>query len=107
MGFWEKMLSGHRGGGHHGGGYRSGGHGDWGRGDGYDSRDDGNGGRPPPTSTLTTGVTCSGCRAVNTTSARFCQQCGASLASAACKECQALLPAGARFCQQCGAAAQR
>ncbi len=35
--------------------------------------------------------------------ARFCAQCGASLA-ATCAVCGALLPAGARFCSACGAA---
>ena len=37
--------------------------------------------------------------------ARFCPNCGVSLAGAPCVSCGTALPAGARFCHRCGAAA--
>lgn len=46
---------------------------------------------------------CAGCAHANDFGARFCAQCGASLASR-CSSCGAELPGGARFCSSCGAA---
>ncbi len=46
---------------------------------------------------------CAGCAHANELGARFCAQCGASLASR-CFSCGAELPVAARFCSSCGAA---
>jgi class 3 adenylate cyclase/tetratricopeptide (TPR) repeat protein len=45
---------------------------------------------------------CPRCRHENPSVAKFCSECGASLASR-CTACSAELPAGAKFCVQCGA----
>jgi len=34
---------------------------------------------------------------------KFCNQCGASLASPSCPSCRAVVPAGSPFCHECGA----
>jgi class 3 adenylate cyclase/tetratricopeptide (TPR) repeat protein len=44
---------------------------------------------------------CPVCSAPNAPDARFCGQCGTSLAPA-CTRCGAVLPAGVRFCPSCG-----
>ncbi len=46
---------------------------------------------------------CSQCQTDNPASARFCLNCGATLASQ-CSNCGAVLPSGARFCMHCGQA---
>ncbi|MFO1303016.1 MAG: zinc-ribbon domain-containing protein [Burkholderiales bacterium] len=93
MGIFERLL----GGGHHG----QGGHGGHGGGHGRRDWPDQNYGNPPPSS----GVACPSCRAANSPSARFCQQCGASMVSPTCQQCGAGLQAGSKFCSQCGKAA--
>lgn len=47
-------------------------------------------------------VQCPKCQASNTTGAKFCQDCGSSLAARACANCQAALAANAKFCANCG-----
>jgi class 3 adenylate cyclase/tetratricopeptide (TPR) repeat protein len=49
------------------------------------------------------GINCTGCDHANPAGARFCQQCGASLA-VRCPRCDVELPPSARFCHGCGAA---
>ncbi|PWT76026.1 MAG: adenylate/guanylate cyclase domain-containing protein [Proteobacteria bacterium] len=44
---------------------------------------------------------CAACRHENRTGAKFCEQCGSSLAGQ-CAQCGAELPAQARFCSECG-----
>ena len=97
MGFLERML-GNLIGGHHGG-YRGGHHGG--------SRHGGFGGDPGyPQGTGPVGGNagnpCPKCGSANANDARFCRQCGASLAAAECSGCGAELAADARFCGQCG-----
>ncbi|CAN7765966.1 zinc ribbon domain-containing protein [Pseudorhodoferax sp. LjRoot39] len=83
MGFLERLLGGHRSGeGHHG----------------YDNKH-GRGHAPSPQAA---GIACPSCRAANAASARFCQQCGASLAPVGCAGCSAPMQPGAKFCAQCG-----
>ncbi len=102
MGFFERMLgnlmSG-KFGGHHGS-YQSGRHhvgskrGDHG---GYQGSPQGSGpggGNP--------GNPCPKCGSANVNEARFCQQCGTSLAPGKCSGCGAELAAGTKFCGQCG-----
>jgi class 3 adenylate cyclase len=48
-------------------------------------------------------MTCPGCRAQNPEDARFCEECGASLALA-CPQCGAEISPGKKFCRSCGAA---
>ncbi len=96
MGFLERMLgnlTGGKFGGHHGG-YRSGHHGGCRHG-GYG----GNSGYPQDGSPA---IACLKCGSANAPDARFCRQCGASLAAARCSGCGAELAAGAKFCGQCG-----
>lgn len=50
-------------------------------------------------------IACPACNTTHTADARFCQQCGTSLAPKTCKQCNTQLAAGARFCAQCGTAA--
>src|SRR5207249_1421054 len=50
-----------------------------------------------------TSLRCAGCAHANELGARFCAQCGASLAPR-CPSCDAELPAAARFCSSCGGA---
>ncbi len=50
-----------------------------------------------------TSLRCAGCAHANELGARFCAQCGASLAPR-CSSCGAELPVAARFCSGCGAA---
>ncbi len=50
-----------------------------------------------------TSLQCAGCAHANELGARFCAQCGTSLAPR-CSSCGAELPAAARFCSSCGAA---
>ncbi len=102
MGFLERMLGNlMRGGfgGHHGG-YRGGHHGG--------SKHGGYGAYPgyPQDSSPGGGNLCPKCSSANARDARFCRQCGASLAAAKCSGCGAELPAGAQFCGQCGKARQ-
>jgi class 3 adenylate cyclase/tetratricopeptide (TPR) repeat protein len=47
-------------------------------------------------------MTCLRCRAENRDAARFCRECGATLA-AVCPACGARAEAGSRFCDSCGA----
>ncbi|NBF09027.1 double zinc ribbon domain-containing protein [Pseudomonas sp. Fl4BN1] len=82
MSFFGRLLAGHHGGGHDG------------------SR----GGHPGSGHSTGAGSPCPQCRALNPASARFCQQCAASLVPAGCAQCGATLAAGARFCGQCGRA---
>lgn len=51
-----------------------------------------------------TGKVCPDCGGSNDESARFCDQCGASMAPPACPSCGQLNDSGARFCDQCGTA---
>ena len=99
MGFLERLMGSHSGG-HHGGGSehgRRGGHHDGGGSYGY--------GNPlPPQSPA--GVHCPNCGTVSAQGARFCQQCGSSLAPAPCSRCGTLLPRDAKFCGSCGNAAK-
>ncbi|MBX9794123.1 MAG: zinc ribbon domain-containing protein [Burkholderiaceae bacterium] len=94
MGILDRLLGGHRGGGHHGGGHHGGGYGAPPAG-GYGNPSP----APPP---VVNGVSCPSCRSINSPGARFCQQCGTSMAPAACAQCGTTLQAGARFCAQCG-----
>ncbi|MEO5589769.1 MAG: zinc ribbon domain-containing protein [Gemmatimonadaceae bacterium] len=48
----------------------------------------------------TSEIACPACSALG--SGRFCSSCGAPLGSSACVDCQAELSAGARFCHDCG-----
>ncbi len=96
MGFLERMFGNlMRGGfgGHHGG-YRGGHHGG--------SRHGGFGGNPGYPQDSSPAIICLKCGSANARDARFCRQCGASLAAANCSGCGAELTAGAQFCGQCG-----
>lgn len=93
MGFLERMLGnlmGGKFGGHHGGS-RHGGHGSY---SGYPPGADQRGGNRD--------IPCPKCGNTNANTARFCQQCGASLSTGKCSSCGTELPAGAKFCGQCG-----
>ncbi|WP_373305398.1 zinc-ribbon domain-containing protein [Pseudorhodoferax aquiterrae] len=48
---------------------------------------------------------CPSCRTTNASSARFCQNCGASFAQKVCGKCRANLATTAKFCAECGTAA--
>jgi len=99
MGFFDRLLGGMIGG-HHGGGGRGHGGGGHGGGGGH------HGGYGPysggPAAGAPPGTNCPNCSAGNPAGARFCQQCGTSLAPAKCASCGAELAAGAKFCAQCG-----
>lgn len=90
MGLFEKLLRGMTGG-HHGG------YGGYGGKHGGGHRGDYGPAYPQPSA-----IGCPRCGAANPEPARFCQQCGASLASAPCAACGAQLTAAAKFCAQCG-----
>jgi membrane protease subunit (stomatin/prohibitin family) len=51
-----------------------------------------------------TGVSCASCGTANAEGAKFCANCGTSLAppTVACASCQAPNPVGAKFCSSCG-----
>jgi len=53
------------------------------------------------------GIACPKCGSQNTAGAKFCNDCGATLAVATqtvpCVKCSAPLPAGTKFCNECGA----
>lgn len=93
MGIFEKLLRGMAGG-HHGGA-RGGHHGGYGNTGPYPANSG------PPAGPQQVPV-CAGCGAANAVGARFCQQCGATLAAGKCGGCGIELAAGARFCPQCG-----
>lgn len=48
------------------------------------------------------GIRCSSCGVQVSSGAKFCPQCGATLAPGSCAACGAALAAGAKFCAQCG-----
>src|SRR5918992_1719123 len=48
-------------------------------------------------------LACAACGTENPEGARFCMNCGSSLART-CPACGAAAPAGARFCTECGTA---
>jgi hypothetical protein len=97
MGLFEKLLATF--GGHHGGyrgygGKHGGGHHGYG-GPVYPA--------PPQGAALQT--PCPKCGTPNAATARFCQQCAASLAGRRCAGCGADMSASAKFCYECGRAA--
>ena len=47
-------------------------------------------------------LACPSCRGSNGATARFCQNCGTSLAPKPCRQCGTTLETGAKFCGQCG-----
>ena len=47
-------------------------------------------------------MSCGACGTENAVGAKFCSECGATLARA-CPSCSAPLAAGAKFCSECGA----
>ncbi|MFA6675898.1 MAG: SPFH domain-containing protein [Bacilli bacterium] len=47
-------------------------------------------------------VRCPKCGALNNETAKFCNQCGASLGPKACPKCGHQVPAGSKFCPECG-----
>ncbi|HXW77410.1 MAG TPA: SPFH domain-containing protein [Candidatus Eremiobacteraceae bacterium] len=57
---------------------------------------------PAPAAPAT--VPCPFCHAANTPGAKFCSECGKSLAGAVCPKCQAQNAPGAKFCSSCGTA---
>jgi len=61
------------------------------------------GGQGRPAAGSGPGPSCPKCQAVVTPGARFCGNCGTSLAAPTCPKCQAALPPGAKFCGNCGA----
>lgn len=93
MGIFEKIRRGIAGG-HHSGA-RSGRDGGYGNTGPYPASYSPQAGPQP-------GLVCAGCGSANVRSARFCQQCGATLAAGKCGGCGIELAAGARFCPQCG-----
>ncbi|MBI2747006.1 MAG: zinc-ribbon domain-containing protein [Burkholderiales bacterium] len=85
MSIFDKLFGGHHGGGQgYGGGHGRGG--------------------PPAGGWGNSGVACPNCKALNAPGARFCQQCGTSLALSACTQCGTKLQPGVKFCSQCGKA---
>src|SRR5262245_8205391 len=59
--------------------------------------------RPPgPPKPRKRGMECRNCGALNAENARFCANCGASLASAKCWNCGTDSTPGAKFCANCG-----
>lgn len=58
---------------------------------------------PAPGQSATTRTDlCSKCGIPNPASARFCAECGASLAGGPCSGCGVELESGAKFCGRCG-----
>lgn len=108
MGLFDKLFSGQHGGGHGGGHGNRSGHGRDDRGSGHNNRypnpvppSDSAWGRSSQ-SPATTLKACGACNATNDMHARFCQQCGASVAAAVCAGCNTQLAPDAKFCGQCG-----
>ena len=99
MSFFDKFFGGNHGGNGHGGGHGNGhgGHSDH-------SAQNGNYGNGPPQGIQSNGVACANCRVLNAAGARFCVQCGSSMAPAQCKQCNATLQPGSKFCNSCGKA---
>lgn len=96
-----KYLGSHQGSGGHGnkhGGYGSGKHGQR---YGYSEPTQSN---PVNSVAGNPGKTCPTCRVNNLSDAKFCQQCGTSLAPVECSQCRTVLLADAKFCPQCGKA---
>ena len=95
MGFLKRLLGGAMGG-HHSGGQQGGGHhrSYWPN-PNYDS---------PTTTNRSEAPSCPNCKAGNSYNAKFCQQCGTSLAPLTCTQCNASLLPDAKFCPQCGKA---
>ena len=50
------------------------------------------------------GPACGSCGEALSPTAKFCNECGASVGAAACGQCGAALGSGAKFCNECGAA---
>ncbi len=63
----------------------------------------GQGGQAAQPAARTGGPQCPNCHAPVPPGAKFCPNCGASLAAGFCTQCGAALPPGAKFCPQCGA----
>lgn len=49
-------------------------------------------------------IACPQCNASNVPGAKFCTECGGSMAAPTCAECNAQIAPGAKFCSECGAA---
>jgi membrane protease subunit (stomatin/prohibitin family) len=45
---------------------------------------------------------CPACSTLNSSTSKFCSNCGAEMAAAQCAKCGASLPAGSKFCNDCG-----
>ncbi len=56
-------------------------------------------GQPAP---VPQGPVCPQCQAIAPAGAKFCPNCGHSLAGGFCPECGAQMPPGAKFCPECG-----
>lgn len=80
----------------HGGGHYSGGHGSRSK-HGYDSY-----GSNSHSGSSSAEVICFRCNQPNSSVAKYCQGCGASLMQSACTGCGTTLALGAKFCGQCG-----
>ncbi|MBN9428733.1 MAG: zinc ribbon domain-containing protein [Burkholderiales bacterium] len=93
MSFLERLFGGNH---HRGGGHGSGHHGGYRHAGSYEER----AASPGPMTELI----CQGCGATSGPGARFCSQCGGSLAQTQCSGCRAQLQAGAKFCPRCGKA---
>ncbi|TAL90304.1 MAG: zinc ribbon domain-containing protein [Candidimonas sp.] len=94
MGIFDRILGGGHGGAHH----------DRYRTDPPRTQDNAWGtsaGSPPPAAVAPT-IACATCGAANGSTARFCQQCGTSLAPAKCAGCGAEMAVGMKFCGKCG-----
>ncbi len=52
--------------------------------------------------TPSTGSPCGSCGTANAPEARYCKECGVSLASRRCEHCGDTAPPDARFCDSCG-----
>ncbi|MCK9213903.1 MAG: zinc ribbon domain-containing protein [Rhodoferax sp.] len=98
MSFLGNIFGGH-GGGHHGSGHGGGHYEDPHRSSRYEVP---YGNNVPPAAPSNAGVACPACRALNGTGARFCHQCGTSMAPIRCSQCNTTMAAGAKFCGQCG-----
>lgn len=96
MGFLKRLLGGAIGG-HHGGGRQGGGH----HGSSYwpNPNDDNQ-----TANNRSEAFSCPNCKAGNLYNAKFCQQCGTSLAPLVCTQCNTSLLPDAKFCPQCGKA---
>ncbi len=55
---------------------------------------------------MNTTKSCPSCEAENAEHSKFCQECGTSLGARKCSGCQAELVPGAKFCNACGTAAE-